>query len=275
MSTMSEITQGKFKILANRRVGAGYFKMTICAPGIVQQARPGQFVHLRCQDSTRPLLRRPVSFHRLNGDNFEILYKLVGSGTNLLAKKKKGGTIDVLGPLGNGFSILDSRFSILVGGGMGIAPLLFLAEQTRIEYPASRIQVLIGAKTKAAILCAEDFKELGVQLRLATDDGSRGHKGPVMDLLKKLLRITNDESRTTIYACGPKLMLKEVGRISQSLGISAWASFEENMACGVGACLGCAIRTRRGYKRACKDGPVFNLQEISWEGGGVDDRSIN
>ena len=298
MFTMPEITQGKFKILSNKRVGTGYFKMAISAAQIVRQARPGQFVYLRCLNSRQPLLRRPFSLHRINQPNFEILYKVVGFGTNLLAKKKKGDIIDILGPLGNGFDSLRTTnhacvptlrrrqkppTTILVAGGIGVAPLLALAEKlTKAQEAHSKLKaqrknnilVLVGAKNKEQILCERDFKKLGVKVHIATDDGSRSHKGPVTELLKKLLRTTHtcvptpwrwhNAQRTTIYACGPKSMLKEIGRISRSLRISAWASFEENMACGVGACLGCAIKTRRGYKRVCKDGPVFNLKEIRW-----------
>jgi len=261
------IIQGKFKILSNKKVRGDYFKMAVCAPGIAQKAGPGQFVHLRCQNSVEPLLRRPFSFHHLSRNNFEILYKVVGRGTNLLAKRRKGDKIDVLGPLGNGFT--TTRYTlhatrskiILAAGGMGVAPLLALAEKLADR---KKIVVLLGAKTKGSVLCAGDFKKLSVKLQIATDDGSQGYRGFVTGLLKKLLRTTNDERRTTIYACGPKAMLKEIAQISRRFRMSAYASLEEDMACGVGACLGCAVKTTAGYKRVCKDGPVFNLQEIKW-----------
>ncbi|MBU4140710.1 MAG: dihydroorotate dehydrogenase electron transfer subunit [Candidatus Omnitrophica bacterium] len=267
---MPKIIQGKFKILYNKKAGPDYFKMAICAPGIAQKALPGQFVHLRCQNSVEPLLRRPFSFHRINRNNFEILYKVVGRGTNLLAKRRKGDKIDVLGPLGNGFTATRSKI-ILAAGGMGVAPLLALAEKLADR---KKIVVLLGAKTKGSVLCAGDFKKLGVKLQIATDDGSQGYKGLVTDLLKKLLLLrathpptslgTGNAQRTTIYACGPKAMLKEIARISRRFRMPAYASLEEDMACGVGACLGCAVKTTAGYKRVCKDGPVFNLQEIKW-----------
>lgn len=257
------ITQGKYKVLFQKKVGPNYFKMAICAPRITRQAVPGQFVHLRCQNSPQPLLRRPFSFHRLNKSNFEILYKIVGQGTNLLAKKRKGDTIDILGPLGNGFDVQGTREpTLLVAGGMGVAPLLALAEELADK---KDILVLVGARTKNEILCASEFRRLGIQVQLATDDGTQGFRGLVTDLLKKVLKLAISEKReATIYACGPKPMLKEVTRISQRLRICAYGSLEENMACGVGACLGCAVRTKHGYKRVCKDGPVFNLKEIRW-----------
>ena len=283
MSEMSKIIQGKFTILFNRKVGPEYFKMAILAPRIVREALPGQFVHLRCQNSIEPLLRRPFSFHRLNGGSFEILYKAIGRGTNLLAKKRKGDTIDVLGPSGNGFDIqrtnepTNQQIAILIAGGIGVAPLLALAERLAHSVePArqiyskpdwhiadrERIIVLIGAKTKRELLCAKDFKKLGAKVYLATDDGSQGYKGLVTGLLQKVLLTAYNLQLTTIYACGSKLMLKELTRIAKTFRVLAYGSLEENMACGVGACLGCAIRTKDGYRRVCKDGPVFNLQEI-------------
>ena len=268
MPKMPKVAQGKFKILSNKKVGPDYYRMAISAPRIAKQASPGQFVHLRCQESLQPLLRRPFSFHRLNGSSFEILYKIVGQGTNLLAKRRKGDKIDILGPLGKGFVIAHSskliaqrENIILLAGGMGVAPLLALAEALPNKKESI---VLIGAKTKKEILCAKEFKKLGARVQLATDDGSLGYKGFITDLFKKILLSTIDYKLSTIYACGPKPMLKEIARIGKRLPILAYGSLEENMACGVGACLGCAIQTKEGYKRVCKDGPIFNLQEIQW-----------
>ena len=271
MPPLPKMIQGKFKILSNKKVGLDYFKMAICAPQIARKATPGQFVHLRCLNSTEPLLRRPFSFHKLNHNNFEILYKVKGLGTNLLAKKLKGDKIDVLGPLGNGFNLQLRTYNlqlILVAGGMGVAPLLALAERLAER---KKIVVLLGAKTKDSILCARDFSKLGAKVQIATDDGSRGYKSLVTDLLKKVLKLATSDTLTgtgkrqaTIYACGPKPMLEEIAHITFRNRIFAQGSLEQNMACGVGACLGCAIKTKAGYKRVCKDGPVFNLREIKW-----------
>lgn len=268
------IIQGRYKIISNKKVGPDYFKMLICAPNIAQQARPGQFVHLRCTNSsdlgsdTQPLLRRPFSFHRFNQNNFEILYKVVGQGTRILAKKRQGERIDVLGPLGNGFDIKPTSnqqrpTTILVAGGMGVAPLLALAEKL-VDANRSKILVLIGAKTKKAVLCARGFRKLGAKVRVATEDGSQGFKGLVTKLLKDILPSTINYRLSTIYACGPKSMLQEIAGFSDNRKMPTWACLEENLACGLGACLGCAIKTQLGYKRVCKDGPVFKLQEIVW-----------
>ena len=274
MLTMPKIIQGRFKILSNKKIEPDYFKMTIRAPLIAKQARPGQFVHLRCDNGTGPLLRRPISFHRIDKDNFEILYKIVGQGTILLAKRQKGGIIDVLGPLGNGFEFIrntkytlagtgEIRNTIIVAGGMGVAPLLALAERLVEGRKKNNIFVLLGVKNKEHILCEKDFKKLGVKVLITTEDGSKGEKGLITDGLKFLLSTINYQL-STIYACGPKPMLKEISGISKSLRIYAQGCLEENMACGVGACLGCAIKTTKGYKRVCKDGPVFNLKELKW-----------
>jgi dihydroorotate dehydrogenase electron transfer subunit len=270
---MPKIIQGKFRILANKKVGRDYCKMLISAAPIAQVARPGQFIHLLCEDATDPLLRRPFSLHRFSRQNLQILYKIIGFGTNLLAKKQKGDKIDILGPLGNGFNIERPKGvpsasggkskGILIAGGMGVAPLLALAERLAQD---NDILVLIGARTSLELLCAKEFRRLGVRLKLATDNGSLGHKGPVTDLLNKLLsQSTIDYKLSTIYACGPNPMLKAVAVIAKRHKITAYGSLEERMACGMGACLGCAVKTRTGYQRVCKDGPVFNLDEIEWD----------
>lgn len=222
-------------------------------------AKPGQFLEIKISDGYEPLLRRPFSIHRRRGKDIEIIYRIAGRGTEILSQRKVGEYLNVIGPLGNGFSILDSQPSILVAGGMGVAPLVFLAE----KLAKSKTLVLLGAKTKRQILCEKEFRDLGCEVKVATDDGSRGFKGKVTDLLKHLLP-TLSSQLSTIYACGPKLMLKEIALISKQYNIPAQVSLEEHMACGIGACLGCVVKTKDGFKRVCKEGPVFNADEIVW-----------
>jgi len=286
----------KAKILSNINIGSNYYKMSLEAPYIAKAAKPGQFVMVRCSDSTGPLLRRPFSIHRVKGQKgIEILYEVIGKGTEILSEKKKKEYIDVLGPLGNGFSfssLVPSAFAkasadrrpsslvFLIAGGIGVAPLIFLAEKLVSAKPI----VLIGAKTKKLILCEKDFKKIGAKVHVATDDGSYGYKGFISELFKDMLRRTTDacppkpwrrrkgrrttdEGRlTTICACGPELMLKAIADICNKEKIPCEVSLETKMACGFGACLSCAVKLKGGssYKLACKDGPVFNADEITW-----------
>ncbi len=262
--------QVKVKILYNKKIKGNYFHLVIQAPKITKESLPGQFLNIKVNDADEPLLRRPLSIHRVRGANIELLYEVVGRATQVLSQRKPGEYLDVIGPLGNGFNLTPNTYNltpILVAGGMGVAPLLFLAEKL-VRSPLVKVHrpplVLIGAKGKNSISCAEDFKKIGCEVKIATDDGSRGFKGKVTDLLLSFLRTTNDERRTTIYACGPRPMLKEISRISKKYNIPVQVSLEEHMACGIGACLGCVVNTKSGFKRVCKEGPVFKADEIVW-----------
>ncbi len=255
----------KAKILQNKKVCGDYYKMALDAPYIAKHAKPGQFVQVRCSDGTEPLLRRPFSVHKVKGKTVEILYEVIGKGTEILSERTIGETLDVLGPLGNGFT-LSNMPVVIIAGGIGAAPLMFLAEElkkSKIQNPKSKITVLIGTRTKKLVLCEEDFKRTGAEVHVATDDGSRGYKGFVTNLLQKILRITNNEQRTTIYACGPQAMLGCISRMCKKRRLKCEISLEEKMACGIGVCLGCAVKVKGGgYKLACKDGPVFNIAEL-------------
>ncbi|MDP3732411.1 MAG: dihydroorotate dehydrogenase electron transfer subunit [Candidatus Omnitrophota bacterium] len=240
------------------------------AYGGSRQRREGDFLDIKVNDTYEPLLRRPLSIHRVRGDNIELLYEVVGRATEVLSCRKPGECLDAIGPLGNGFnyplSAIRYLLPVLVAGGMGVAPLLFLAEKIKSGYTlyATRsMLVLIGAKTKNEILCEKEFKDLGCEVKIATDDGSRGLKGKVTELLKDLL-LTMNYKLSTIYACGPRPMLKEISRISKNYKIPAQVSLEEHMACGIGACLGCVVNTKEGFKRVCKEGPIFKADEIAW-----------
>ncbi|MFH0827077.1 MAG: dihydroorotate dehydrogenase electron transfer subunit [Candidatus Omnitrophota bacterium] len=272
--------QIKAKLLYNKRVRENYFHCALEAPRIALKASPGQFVNVRVVDSVEPLLRRPFGIHRVQGKAIEILYEVLGKGTEILSLKKAGEYLDVIGPLGNGFNYElrtpplnltaqggGSEEFILVAGGMGVAPLIFLAEKLRSAQSSKfKVQsmVLIGAKTKNQILCEKEFKQLGFTVLVSTDDGSKGFKGKVTGLLKRQLRTMDYELRT-IFACGPRPMLKEVVLFSRQKRIPAQVSLEEHMACGMGACLGCVVNTRVGFKRVCKEGPVFKAEEIIWK----------
>lgn len=263
----NRIFQTKVKLIKNIEVGPKYYKILLRCPLIAKSAKPGQFIEIKISDNYEPLLRRPFSVHRLEDNNIEILYEIVGRGTEILSTRKAGEYLDVIGPLGNGFSYEQSTMNhglILIAGGMGVAPLLFLAEKlAECKVHSSRFIVLIGAKIKSQILCEKEFRDLGCEVKIATDDGSKGFKGKVTELLTRTLSTMNYDP-STIYACGPQPMLKEIAAVSKKCNIPAQISLEAHMACGIGACLGCVVNTIDGFKRVCKEGPVFNSEEIMW-----------
>jgi len=268
--------QTRVKILYNKKIKGNYFHLVLQAPKITKESLPGQFLHIKVNDAYEPLLRRPFSIHRLTGVNVEVLYEVVGRATQILSHRKPGEYLDVIGPLGNGFQLNTKHktLSILVAGGMGVAPLVFLAQRLAKQRP----MVLIGAKTEKQALREKEFERLGCKVKVATDDGSVGFKGKATELLDNILasrfRLHASGSKkhvacslqhaAQIYACGPRPMLKEISRISKEYNISAQVSLEEHMACGIGACLGCVVNTKDGFKRVCKEGPVFNADEIIW-----------
>jgi dihydroorotate dehydrogenase electron transfer subunit len=262
--------QEKCRILDHSKVGSSHYKLTLLSQYISSHAQPGQFINVRCSESRDPLLRRPISFHKISAEHetFELLYEVVGRGTELLTKFFVGEELDCLGPLGEGFKVDPAKkIRILVGGGMGVAPLLGLAEQITNDklQMTNALYVLLGAKTKACILCEEDFRKTTDQVLVATDDGSYGKKGFISDLLLDFINnqlSTFDFQLSTVYSCGPKAMLKAVAEIAFQKKIDCQVSMEERMACGVGACKGCPVKTINGYKMVCKDGPVFDSKEI-------------
>jgi len=260
--------QVRAKILYNKKIKGNYFHLALRSPEIVKESLPGQFLIIKVNDTYEPLLRRPFSVHTVKDGNVELLYEVVGQATQILSRRKPGEKLDVIGPLGNGFTFKNKHktFNILVAGGMGVAPLVFLADRLNkfgVRSSEFGVLVLIGGKSKESILCEKEFKQLGCLVKIATDDGSKGFRGKVTELLERLL-LTHNSLRPTIYACGPKPMLKEISRVSKKYTTPAQLSLEEHMACGIGACLGCVVNTREGFKRACKEGPVFSADKIIW-----------
>lgn len=259
--------QIKVRIISNKRFKDNYWHLEFESGVIARCASPGQFVNIKVSDGLEPLLRRPISIYGTSGARIKLFYEAIGKGTQILSSRKPGELLDIIGPLGNSFS-LNSR-TIIVAGGMGVAPLVFLAEklmEVRTQNLAPRTLVLIGAKTKAQVLCAKEFKEFGCEIKIATDDGSAGFKGKVTELLKQILfkNSRTQELKNSIYACGPRPMLKATAEIARENKINSQLSLEEHMACGIGACLGCVVSTKSGYKRVCKDGPVFSGEELIW-----------
>ena len=258
--------QEKVRILDHKQLTPSYFKLTLASPYISSHAQPGQFVQVKVSEDCDPLLPRPLSIHRADPAKqiFELLYEIVGRGTEELSKFEIGRELQVLGPLGSGFKI-EKEIAILAAGGMGIAPLHFLAEEALKKTKA--IYVLIGAKTMDLVIGEKELHDLGAQIVVATEDGTAGKKGLITEILNEFLSSqlsTVHCPLSTVYACGPQAMLKIVAEIAQQKKIDCQVSMEAHMACGVGACLGCAIETRSGYKMVCRDGPVFPAEEIKW-----------
>ena len=255
------------KIIKNERVAPGFYKMRLESGYLAGKAKPGQFVEVRCSQGPDPLLRRPLGVHRITASGIEMLYEVVGKGTKVLSGRKQGECLDIIGPLGNGFDIISANTAIIVAGGIGVAPLMALAE--KLVSRRVSVIVLIGACKKDHLLCERDFKKTGAKVFTATEDGSCGKKGRVTDILEDILRLPVFGSRSPIYACGPSGMLEAVAGIAVSNRIPCQVSLEEKMACGVGVCLGCPVKVRAAsrkdeYKMVCKDGPVFNAEDIAW-----------
>lgn len=246
-------------ILENRKVNGKYFKLAFRSEKLSSRIRPGQFVQIRIGDGQDPFLRRPFSYYRASGGRVEVLYEVLGRGTELLSRKNKGDRLKVMGPLGNGFTEkLGKKKRILVAGGVGVPPLVFLAEKFGADC------LLIGTKSKAEVLPKAELRKVKSEVLFSTEDGSFGSKGFVTGLLEKIL-MQEDLERIFIQTCGPKAMMRAVMALASKYGVEGEVSWDESMACGVGACLGCIVETRNGPKRACADGPVFGFEELVME----------
>ncbi len=244
------------KIIRQEMIGTDIFSMVIEAKDIAVQARPGQFVDLYSADGSK-LLPRPISLCEIDREagTLRLVYRIAGKGTAEFSKLTAGHTIDVLGPLGNGFNLEDGK-AILIGGGIGIPPMLQLAKELKCEK-----SIVLGYRDEEFL--SEEFAPYG-QVFKSSDNGAIGVKGTVMDAIKEY-----GIEGTHIYACGPTPMLRAIQQYALSNGIRAQLSLEERMACGVGACLACVCKSKEvdhhsnvNNKRVCKDGPVFYAEEV-------------
>jgi len=210
-----------------------------------------------------PLLKRPLSIHYIKEDSLQFLYRVQGRGTSILSMKKEGDVLELLGPLGNSFPIQKKRKKImLAAGGIGIAPIYYLAYTVRRKGPV----LFYGARDEHGLVLLKEIEKMNIDLRIATDDGSIGKKGNVVDLITEYLgnhKVSAGDC--VIHACGPEPMLRALAALGNEYGIPCYAALESHMACGVGTCLGCVVRTKSGFKRVCKEGPVFNLNDIDWD----------
>lgn len=243
------MTQSIFEILNNTPLTSSVYKMELKGDTSAL-TRSGQFVNIKIDGL---FLRRPISVCDFEVDKLTLLYKVVGEGTEIMAKMGKGDKLDILVGLGNGFDhALSGDAPLLIGGGVGIPPLYNLAKKLIAD--GKKVSVILGFNTKDEIFYEEEFKALGATVYVTTVDGSYGIKGYVTDAFKYI-------DYTYFFTCGPEPMFRA---IEKTAATSGQYSFEERMGCGFGACMGCSCKTKYGNKRICKDGPVLTREEIIW-----------
>ena len=246
------------KVRSQEKVASDVFNLILYAPEIAEQAKAGQFVSVYSKDASR-LLPRPISLCEIEREKgtIRLVYRVVGAGTEEFSSLKEGDSIDVMGPLGNGFQLKDKK-AILIGGGIGIPPMLELARELDCEK-----NIVLGFRDETFLL--EDFEPRG-EVYIASEDGMHGVKGNVLDAIREY-----EIDAEIIYACGPTPMLRAIKEYALEKNIEAQLSFEEKMACGIGACLACVCKSKEvdehshvNNKRVCKDGPVFDAREVEF-----------
>lgn len=258
-------------IVWQHSVGPACYRMGLSCPEGYASAQPGQFVMLRIGGGLTPLLRRPFSIFAPiappdHPPGIELLYKAVGQGTRWMSRLQPGDTVDLLGPLGRGFTTdNNARRIYLAAGGMGVAPIHFLAGHLlRQGVAAANLHLFLGGRNREELLCREAFAEMGIAVTLTTDDGSEGRQCLITDPLEAAVQ---DQPPDRLYGCGPHGMLQCVAGIAIRHDIPCQLSMETMMACGMGACLGCAVPDAdpaAGYRHVCIDGPVFDVRRIAW-----------
>lgn len=245
-------------VSSNNEVAEGLFLLRFQSDRIARATAPGQFVNIRVTDVFVPFLRRPFSVSRVEGRLVEILFNVVGGGTQILSSKRPGDTLDLLGPLGKPFNVHDEfETALIVAGGLGVAPFPLLTDWLLRE--EKQILTFLGARNAYQL-----YKQHLKNLRVATDDGSEGLKGTVIDLLDRYLQ-THTVSKPKIFGCGPTKMLQALSEYAHRKRIPCELSLEGEMACGIGLCQGCPVERRNSgakYALVCKEGPTFNCEEI-------------
>ena len=238
------------EILSNEEVAEKIYRLNVDAPELAESARAGQFVQVKISDEFT--LRRPLGIASTLGGRVKIFYRVVGRGTETLSTKRAGERLNILGALGNGFTPREGKV-LLVGGGMGLAPLLCAAEKFSAD-------VLMGGRNQGEVLFWQDeFRPHVDKIFITTDDGSYARKGFAVDLLPEILAA---ENYSAVLTCGPEIMMRGIAKLAFEKNLPCEVSFERRMACGLGACLSCSIDTISGRKKVCKDGPIFNAKEV-------------
>lgn len=261
---MSEKFQETATVVSQKSIGAGIFDLTIQTKEIAAHAKAGQFVSVYSADASK-LLPRPISLCGIDGEKgtLRLVYRVTGEGTGTeeFSRLQAGDTVRILGPLGNGFTVEPGKKAFLIGGGIGVPPMLELAKQMK-ENSSAEFQIVMGYRDANTFL-REEFENQG-ETFVATEDGSVGTKGNVMDAIRE-----NELTADVIYACGPTPMLRALKAYAAEQGMDCYISMEERMACGIGACLACVCKSKEKdehsnvkNKRICKEGPVFDAKEV-------------
>ena len=262
------------EISKNKEIQEDCFLMKVKVAASFETPLPGQFVMIRIAGLNDPFLSRPISIYSFSRRNnfclIELLYRVVGKGTQIMAGLIEGSQVEINGPLGNGFEIGSvGKNVVFIAGGIGIAPLSLLIENISRKFPSSTMTLYFGAQEAAAVVGLEKPQKLCQDVNVCTDDGSLGEKSLVTKAFQRDMKKFSPAD-TSIYACGPRGMLLSLAKILNKSKFNCQVSLEERMACGTGACMGCAVAIKDekgalGYQRVCADGPVFNLRDIIWE----------
>ena len=241
-------------VVSIENITANIYDMVLECPQIASQAKAGQFVEVYT-NSKEHLLARPISICEIKGNGLRLVFQVVGKGTEMFSNLKKGDSVKLLGPCGNGYNLKRDKTALVVGGGIGVPPLLEAVKQL------GGGTVVLASRNKELSILKEDFEKAGAKIFVATDDGSLGFKGNAVELLR-----TEGLTADVIYSCGPKIMLKFLTDYAIEKNMECQVSMEERMACGIGACVGCVVKIKNGddweHKKVCKDGPVFEGREV-------------
>ena len=258
------IKQFNSNIIYNKEIAKDYYELSFKWNKEAGQPSPGQFITIKCSDTSSPLLRRPFALSYFNEKTLEskIIYQKRGESTKLLSSKSENEQLDIIGPLGNSFPLTEAHTPILIAGGIGIGPMLF-AYSKFLKEGITPI-LIIGTRTMEYMPNVDEINNFNTVF--CTDDGSLGHKGTVIDYINKNLDVSN----CVFYTCGPHPMMASASKKKKKKHIDCWVSMEQTMACGVGACMGCVIEiesvhsNKNIFARVCKDGPIFNSKDVKW-----------
>ncbi len=248
------------KVIQNRRINKDYYVLEVESKQSTSDILPGQFVEILVKDTRNAFLRRPISIYNVipERNSFELLIQIVGEGTQLLSELKSGDSVDIMFPLGKSFTLADAKQKVLlVGGGVGVAPLLYLSQ--KLKKKGVETHILLGGRGANNIIEVKNFKQYS-KINISTDDGSIGEKGFVTQH-----SVMQNMDFDMIYSCGPDPMMRAVAKLAKEQNINCEVSLENMMACGIGACLCCVTETTSGHQCVCTDGPVFNTKVLDWK----------